>query len=114
MPPGTSEITEDVQWLINQMHKLQVTVRLNTPADGARILSENPDGVIIATGAIPSKPDIAGVDKPHVVLATDLLAQRVEPGQSVVSIGGGGYVLKQQITLEIWRGRYLSSRCKRM
>ncbi|HHV44008.1 MAG TPA: FAD-dependent oxidoreductase [Firmicutes bacterium] len=87
--PDKYEIREDAQWLINQVNKLGINVQLNTPADVDRIMAENPDAVVIATGSSHAKPNIAGVDQPHVVFANSVLKGEVEVGPQVVVIGGG-------------------------
>ncbi len=44
--------------------------------------------IIIATGSIPTKPDIRGIDGPHIMTTDDLLSMESLP-KSVLIIGGG-------------------------
>jgi len=65
-------------------------VHLGVEADAASIAAEDPDVVVVATGADPLVPPIAGADGPGVVDALELLYERVrvEPGQHVAIVGG--------------------------
>jgi len=45
---------------------------------------------VIAIGAVPEKPEIPGVDKPHVVSMFDVFTGKVDPGKNVVILGGSG------------------------
>jgi len=77
-----------VRYLAHQMQRLGVDVRLSTAASAETILAEQPDAVVLATGSVPERPAIAGVDAPNVCDVTDLLAGRVEPGRKAVVIDG--------------------------
>lgn len=46
------------------------------------------DKVIIATGSVPIRPDIGGIDGPHVMTSNDILSAMSLP-KSVLIIGGG-------------------------
>ena len=48
------------------------------------ILREGADAVILATGGLPGKPDVPGIDSPMVVQARDVLTGTAEAGQNVV------------------------------
>jgi pyruvate/2-oxoglutarate dehydrogenase complex dihydrolipoamide dehydrogenase (E3) component len=53
------------------------------------IKSENPDAVVLATGAIPKEPDYIDTTDERIVSAWDILGGQVEPvAQKVVVIGG--------------------------
>ena len=89
IPQKKEEIHGDVQWLIKSLSRTGVDVRLNTPATVENVKAENPDLIILATGAKPSMPDVSGVDLPHVVLAPEALENPDSIGQNVVVVGGG-------------------------
>lgn len=76
-------------YLIHQMEKHGIDVRLNCDMTSDEILASNPDAVVLATGALPIVPDIPGVDLPHVHGAWDVLMDRKAVGKEVVVIGGG-------------------------
>jgi 2,4-dienoyl-CoA reductase (NADPH2) len=88
-PPGREELMKAVNFLINQMVKLQVDVRLNTEATAETILKEKPDAVIVATGSTAIIPPIPGIHGPNVFLANDVLLDNVDVGEQIVVIGGG-------------------------
>lgn len=72
-----------------QLQDLGVKIVYNSQVDRALIEQEQPDAVIIATGAKPIKPPIKGADLPNVVQAFDVLAGKKDVGNRVAIIGGG-------------------------
>jgi 2,4-dienoyl-CoA reductase-like NADH-dependent reductase (Old Yellow Enzyme family) len=80
--PGASGFGDIVDWLGAELRRLDVDVRLRTPADSATIASEAADVLIIATGAeydrsgamvaTPGEP-VTGVDQAHVRTPTEAL-----------------------------------------
>ncbi len=88
-PPGREEFLELAKDLERQMAIKGISVELARVVDEKLIEAKMPDGVILATGALPLTPPIPGLDQPHVVQAWDVLEDRVITGQKVVVIGGG-------------------------
>ncbi len=78
-----------MDYLIKQVHKHGVTVRLRKEATEEEILRAKPDVVILAAGSKAILPRIPGCEKGNVVEATTLLAQGIETGEKVVVLGGG-------------------------
>jgi 2,4-dienoyl-CoA reductase (NADPH2) len=64
-------------------------LKLNTEATAARILTEKPDAVIIATGAVWQRPVIAGGDSPACASFEDILLERRINGAEIAIVGGG-------------------------
>ena len=60
--PLRRQIWGIADWLIAEITHLGVDTRLNTYAEMDEILGETPHTVILATGAFPHTPDIAGAD----------------------------------------------------
>lgn len=89
VPPGKGEITSYITWAGKQLEKLGVTVELNSTYDEKTCSQENPDVVIVATGAYPYKPSIKGIDGKNVVTAREVLQGKATTGQRVVIAGGG-------------------------
>ncbi|MGC9195120.1 MAG: FAD-dependent oxidoreductase [Syntrophobacteraceae bacterium] len=89
LPPGRQDFANLARDLATQISLRDIAVHLNTTVDEALLDAQKPDAVILATGAKPLNPPIAGIDLPHVVQAWDVLADRVETGENVVVIGGG-------------------------
>ncbi len=89
VPPYKQDIHAQMQYLVNQVKKAGVDVRVNEEATSEKIIQTQPDCVIVATGSIPLKPDIQGVDNPIVVQANEVLAGKDAVGKKIVIIGGG-------------------------
>jgi NADPH-dependent 2,4-dienoyl-CoA reductase/sulfur reductase-like enzyme len=89
LPPFKGDIFPWIDYLISQVEKAGVEVKLNTDATAEIVMKGNPDAVVIATGGTPAMPDIPGIDKPNVVTAQDVLSGKAKAGQNVVIIGGG-------------------------
>lgn len=88
-PPYKQELTRVIRHFLHMCEKYGVDMRFSTEATEDAIKAENPDAVIVATGATPIEPKIKGADQPHVVQANDVLKGKVVPGQNVLVIGGG-------------------------
>jgi dimethylglycine catabolism A len=72
--PGWEAYASAVDWLARQLGRLKVEVRLGSTATAAGVLAERPDTVVVATGADPRRPRLAGIDRSHVACAADVLA----------------------------------------
>jgi pyruvate/2-oxoglutarate dehydrogenase complex dihydrolipoamide dehydrogenase (E3) component len=83
---------ESVAWLVRELRKTSATVRLETEATAERVLADRPDAVIVATGAVPRRPDVPGVDLPGVVTVEDILSGAAAAGPRVVVVDGTGRV----------------------
>jgi len=88
-PPGREEFAELAKDLEHQVALNPIKVVLNQSVNEALIEHEKPDTVILATGALPIKPPIPGVELSNVVQAWDVLQDKVITGRRVVIIGGG-------------------------
>ena len=71
------------------MEKRDIDIRLSTRATPEMVKAEGFDMVISAVGATPAMPPIPGLDKPHVMVATQSMIHPETVGQNVVVIGGG-------------------------
>ncbi len=78
-----------MEYLKRQIVKFQVDLHLNTAVDIEDVKRENPDYVVVATGASPFIIPVPGHDKPHVSAAIPVLMKKKQVGQRVVVIGGG-------------------------
>ncbi len=75
-------------YLVKQLGKSGVTVKLSCEAAAEMILKNKPDAVIIASGGKAVVPDIKGLETAHAVDAVDFLAGDMKTGSKVVIIGG--------------------------
>src|SRR4030095_6956574 len=62
--PKREDYAAIAHWLVGQVKKAGVEVRLNTPADVADVLKHDAESVVVATGAGPRVPPIPGVGLP--------------------------------------------------
>ncbi len=88
-PPGRQEFTQLAHDLETQIAVNKIPIVLRTKVTGDLIKKENPDSVILATGATPLVPPIPGIDLPHVVESWDVLQDKVFTGKKIAVIGGG-------------------------
>jgi NADPH-dependent 2,4-dienoyl-CoA reductase/sulfur reductase-like enzyme len=87
-PPHKDEIKPLNDYLISQIVKSGIPVKLGKKATLATIKKLKPDVLVLATGALPLSIKIPGIESPNVVFAEDVLSG-TETGQHVVVIGGG-------------------------
>jgi 2,4-dienoyl-CoA reductase-like NADH-dependent reductase (Old Yellow Enzyme family)/thioredoxin reductase len=89
LPPFKGDIFPWIDYLVKQVEKVGVKVKLNTDVTAETVTKGNPDAAVIATGGTPAMPQIPGIDKSNVVTAQDVLSGKAKAGQNVVIIGGG-------------------------
>jgi 2,4-dienoyl-CoA reductase (NADPH2) len=87
--PGRGEFKLVASYLSRQLESMRIPVKRNCAVTEDLILSEKPDVVVLATGAVPLKPSLPGLDDPRVVLYADVLEGRCFPGKRTVIVGGG-------------------------
>lgn len=87
-PPHKEDHTQLLSYLLRQLEKLGVELKLGKKAGVATVEELEPDVVIVATGAMPVVPSIPGVEREEVTTAWDVLRGR-EVGQRVLVVGGG-------------------------
>jgi mycofactocin system FadH/OYE family oxidoreductase 2 len=84
--PARAEYAGIVRFLVAQVRKLAVDVRLGVEATAPAVLAERPDVVIVATGSHPFVPPLPGCDGKHVVTDRDVLAGEATVGANVVVV----------------------------
>ncbi len=80
--PRHEALANVAQWLDLQVRKLGVDLRLDTEADEAMILGEDPDIVIIATGGDPATAEVKGAE--YGVSTWDILSGKVTPADHAI------------------------------
>lgn len=90
--PGRQEITGVTRWLISQVNKLDIDLRLGVDADEEVILQEKPDAVVVATGSVPKEKPFPGeYSYPEVVNTQQILTGEVDAGDKVLFIDLDGH-----------------------
>jgi len=91
--PLKKEFKEVIDFYKNILADYKINWRFNTVATKEKIKAENPDVVIVATGAKPQIPNIKGVAEGlkngYVATYQDVLSEQVTTGKNVVVLGGG-------------------------
>lgn len=89
--PHDEEMRRVIDFLVGQVTKLDVTVRLDTAATPESVAAERPDAVIVATGAVPVAPDVPGDGSVPVSTSAGALLVGMLPGEHVVVMDEDGY-----------------------
>ncbi len=97
--PGRSEIVSVAADLIENLSALGVGIMLSKEINSAFVKENDPDVVIITTGARPLIPDIKGMKDKKVIMAWDLLSGEIKAGEKVVVVGGNAVGLESAIYL---------------
>ena len=84
--PARAEYVGIVRFLIAQVRKLDVEIRLGVEATPALVLAEQPDAVVVASGSHAYIPPVPGSDGKHVVTDRDVLAGEATVGANVVVV----------------------------
>ncbi len=84
------KVDEYRKWMLRQIEKSQIDVRLGVKATPELIKAGGYDAIICALGSAPKSPPIKGVDTTDVWQIDDVWGHEAELGQRVVMVGGGG------------------------
>jgi 2,4-dienoyl-CoA reductase (NADPH2) len=87
--PGKEEFSETIRYFQSQLQRYQVDVRLDTRVEPGLLAAGGYDDVIVATGIVPRRPSITGIDGPNVLSYVDVL-RGAPVGRRVAVIGAGG------------------------
>jgi 2,4-dienoyl-CoA reductase-like NADH-dependent reductase (Old Yellow Enzyme family)/thioredoxin reductase len=77
-----------MDYQIKGLKKAGVQTSLNTEITVERVIKDNPDVIIVATGAHPMIPDIPGADKKNAVQAIDVITGKAAVSNKVLVVGG--------------------------
>lgn len=88
--PGKEEFYETLRYFGHLLDETGVEVRLNTRVGIENIVAAGFDEVILATGIVPRRPEIPGIDHPSVLSYLEAIAGHQTVGQRVAVIGAGG------------------------
>lgn len=87
--PRRKEMIGIVDWRLEELQRLGVSLRYNVWAESGDVLGLSPDVVVIATGGLPQNPPLAAGDD-LVTSSWDILAGAVKPGESVLLYDDNG------------------------
>lgn len=86
--PGKEEFYETIRYFKRRLELTGVLVQLNKKVSAEDL--KDFDEVILATGIIPRKPKIEGVDRENVLSYIEVLREKKPVGKRVAIIGAGG------------------------
>jgi 2,4-dienoyl-CoA reductase-like NADH-dependent reductase (Old Yellow Enzyme family)/thioredoxin reductase len=84
--PGYEQYGRYLDWQVARLRRVGVGVTLGRCATAEQIVAAGADVVAVATGATPHRPEIAGVDLPHVVDVRDVLLGTASIGKRVLVV----------------------------
>jgi len=87
--PGKEEFHETIRYYRRQIELTGVDLKLNREVTGEMLEQGGFDAAVIATGILPRKPRIEGIDHPKVLTYIDVMAG-AKVGKTVAIIGAGG------------------------
>lgn len=88
-PPGKEAVHRALNWFIEECQRQKIEIHLNVEADAAIIADYHPEVVINATGSLPWRPPIEGIN--NAVDAWEILknSDNLPKNKEIVLIGGG-------------------------
>jgi 2,4-dienoyl-CoA reductase (NADPH2) len=88
--PGKEEFYETIRYFGVMLNLHGVDVQLNTKVSVEELNNANFDEIILATGIVPRRPEIEGINHPKVLSYIDVLKHKKPVGKSVAVMGAGG------------------------
>ena len=88
--PGKEEFYETLRYFGEQVKKHNVQLELNSEQTAEQLAQAGFDEVVLATGIVPRKLDIDGIDHPKVKSYLNVLRDKEDIGEKVAIIGAGG------------------------
>lgn len=88
-PAGREELFHFLRWLVHNVQKSGVEIRLSSEATEELLRQEQADTIIVSPGSDVVDLDIPGIAGPNVMSAIDALSPDASIGKDVVIIGGG-------------------------
>jgi 2,4-dienoyl-CoA reductase (NADPH2) len=88
--PGKEEFAETLRYFRRRIDVTGVKLKVSHRATAAELAAGGYDHVALATGILPRRPDIPGIDHPKVASYIDVIEGRREVGRRVAIVGAGG------------------------
>ncbi len=89
--PSREEFSDVVRWRVGQLKKLGVKVKLGLEVSEDFVKRENPDAVIVATGARPFLAPVPGAGEGKVINPVALLQGKAPVGERVLVVDTTGF-----------------------
>ncbi|MGM0480986.1 MAG: FAD-dependent oxidoreductase [Pseudomonadota bacterium] len=88
--PGKEEFNETLRYFTERLQDTGVNLKLGQTQCADGLVAGNYDDIVLATGVLPRKVDIPGIELPHVLSYLDVLRDHKSVGKKVAVIGAGG------------------------
>lgn len=88
--PGKEEFWETIRYFGKRIETTGVKLELGQRVSTTELVQAGFDDVVVATGVVPRKPPIDGIDHPKVLSYIDVLRGEAQVGSKVAIIGAGG------------------------
>ena len=88
--PGKEEFYETIRYFNKQINLLDIKLHLSTEATAETLANAGFDEIVVATGILPRKLDIEGIEHEKVKNYLDVLRDKQPIGKNVAIIGAGG------------------------
>jgi 2,4-dienoyl-CoA reductase (NADPH2) len=88
--PGKEEFHETLRYFARQIELLKVRAVLARRVDATHLSEQGYDEVVLATGVVPRRPAIDGIDHPRAMTYIQAIHGERPVGRSVAIIGAGG------------------------
>ena len=88
--PGKEEFYETLRYFRRMIELHSVDLKLGQVVTAEELMGDLFDQVVIATGVVPRKPEIEGINHEKVVLYIDVIKGNKPVGDKVAVIGAGG------------------------
>jgi NADPH-dependent 2,4-dienoyl-CoA reductase/sulfur reductase-like enzyme len=89
--PGRQEVGDILNYFMQELERLQVDVRLETPMTSELLDSLMPDVAVLATGSLPETPIIKGFSGTRMAVysVVEVMEGELPEGERVIVLGGG-------------------------
>ncbi|TDP31657.1 2,4-dienoyl-CoA reductase [Idiomarina aquatica] len=88
--PGKEEFYETIRYFGERLKDTGVNVKLGQAQSADGLVAGNYDEIVMATGVVPRRLDLPGIELPHVLGYLDVLRDHKPVGEKVAVIGAGG------------------------
>ena len=88
--PGKEEFYETIRYFGERLKDTGVNVKLGQTQSADGLVAGNYDEIVMATGVVPRRLDLPGIELPHVLGYLDVLRDHKPVGEKVAVIGAGG------------------------